>query len=227
MPRKTFKKKTYKRKVYKKKSYRRVPRGVSGIVSGLPRQRSTVLSYVEHVAALTSTSGVLGSYMFRCNSCYDPNYTFSGHQPMGWDTWTSLYNQYIVTASSINIKVLANQANTAPCAIGCYVTDGTAVGYTTPSEFIEAKRGTYRIFNLQAGNSTNLYVPFNTKRFFNVTDVKDNQVNLGSAVTSNPTEEAFYNIWFGTLDGTTEDCNIMVTLKYHVTFNEPKDLAQS
>jgi len=226
MPRKAYKKKTFKRKVYKRKS-RRIPRGVSGTVSGLPRQRSTKLRYVESVASLSSTLGAIGTYVFRCNSAYDPNYTFSGHQPMGWDTWTSLYNQYIVTGSSISIKVLSNQSNTAPCVMGCYVTDGSTVGYTTPSEFIEAKRGTFKVFNHQAGRSINLYVPFNTKRFFNVTDVKDNQVNLGSSVTTNPTEEAFYNVWFATMDGTTEDCNFIATLTYSVTFNEPKDLAQS
>lgn len=223
-PRKNTK---YKKKTYKKRNYNYMPRGVSSVPSGMVRQRSTVLRYVEHIQALQSVSGGLGSYVFRANSIYDPNYTGTGHQPMCFDFYASIYNHYIVTASKITVKCIANQANTAPCLIGCYLTDGATVAYSTPIEFLEAKRGNSKTFSASEGRSVTVNSSFNAKKFYNVKDVKDNQANLGAAVTTSPVEECYYNIYFFTLDSTTEDCNVQITIDYWVTFNEPKDISQS
>lgn len=53
------------------------------------------------------------TYAFRGNSLYDPEYSVGGQQPMGYDQWTALYNQYRVHASSISIKFMSTSSTEA------------------------------------------------------------------------------------------------------------------
>jgi len=202
---------------------RKVPQGT---ISCFPASRSTQLRYCDAVSNFTSTNGAITEYFMSCNSLFDPNRTASGHQPMGFDQWSALYNQYYVTSARIKIKLLADQANTAPCIVGIYLTDGTSTPYTSASEFIEAKKGVYKMFAHSGSREVNLSYPFNAKKYFDVNDIKDN-TKLQAPITASPAEEAFFVIWYSTLDGTTETANMMITVDYNSHFTEPKDLGQS
>lgn len=230
MPRKTYAKKRRPTKrpargKRTRRAYHRRPY-ISNNLSGMPKTRRAILRYTEHVTSITSTVGALGSYVFRANGCYDPNYTSTGHQPMGFDQWAALYNHYVVLGSKMTLKVLPQEANVSPCIIGTILTDGSAVPYSTPGTFIEAKRGPYRLFKA-TDRVVSLVQKYSSKKQFNVVDVKDNVDRLGAAVTADPTEEAMFNIWFFTMDNTTASPNLFVTIDYIVEFSEPKDMTTS
>jgi len=199
---------------------------MSDALSGMPKTRRAILRYTEHVTSITSTLGALGSYVFRANGCYDPNYSSTGHQPMGWDQWSALYNHYVVLGAKMTLKVLPSASSTSPCIIGTIVTDGTAVPYSTPGSFIEAKRGPYRLFKA-TDRVVSLVQKYSSKRQFNVVDVKDNVARIGSPVTADPAEEAMFNIWFFTMDNTTASPNVFISIDYIVEFSEPKDMTTS
>jgi len=229
MPRKTYAKKRRPTKRPRGKrtrwTHRRRPY-ISNNLSGMPKTRRAILRYTDHVTSITSTLGALGSYVFRANGIYDPNYTGTGHQPMGFDQWAALYNHYVVLGAKMTVKVLPSASSTAPCIIGTMVTDGTAVPYTTPGTFIEAKRGPYRLFKA-TDRVVSLVQKYSSKKQFNVTDVKDNVARIGAPVTADPTEDAMFNIWFFTMDNTTASPNLFVTIDYIVEFSEPKDMVTS
>jgi len=229
MPRKTYAKKRRPTKrpggKRTRRTYRRRPY-ISNALSGMPKTRRAILRYTEHVTSMTSTTGTLASYVFRANGLYDPNYTSTGHQPMGFDQWAALYNHYVVLGSKMTVKVLPQETNVSPCVIGTFLTDGSAVPYTTPGSFIEAKRGPYRLFKA-TDRVVSLVQKYSSKKQFNVVDVKDNMDRLGAPVTADPTEEAMFNIWFFTMDLTTASLNLFVSIDYIVEFSEPKDMATS
>jgi len=208
-----------------KRAYRRRPY-ISNNISGMPKTRRAILRYTEHLTSMTSTTGTLASYVFRANGLYDPNYTSTGHQPMGFDQWSALYNHYVVLGSKMTVKVLPQETNVSPCIIGTFLTDGTAVPYTTPGSFIEAKRGPYRLFKA-TDRVVSLVQKYSSKKQFNVVDVKDNMDRLGANVGADPTEEAMFNIWFFTMDLSTASLNLFVTIDYIVEFSEPKDMTTS
>lgn len=228
MPFKVFKKKRKTKRAYKKRSYRRKRQSLFNryTPSGLPTQRVTAMRYND-VIQLSSTSGVLATHYFRANSLYDPDYTSAGHQPMGFDTMATMYNHYTVLGSKITVRVrnpASSSASQVPYYIGCYLTDDLSTGYTTASEFIESKRGTSRIgqwiYPLSLSNK------YSAKRFFNLTDVKDNS-QLKSAVTTNPTEAAYYALWLEGVGPDTLSVSLDVTMEFIVSWSEPKELAQS
>jgi len=228
MPKKVYAKKRRPtrrpRGKYTKRAYRRRPY-IANNLSGMPKTRRAILRYADQLG-LTSSTGSLASHVFRANSIYDPDYTAAGHQPMGHDQWAALYNHYVVLGSKLTVRFIPNASSTAPCAMGTYLTDGTAVPYTTPSEFIEAKRGNYKIFKA-TDRAVTLIQKYSAKKQYNVADVKDNVGRIGAAMDTNPSDEAFFNIWFDAIDGSTSTCVCMVYIDYIVLYSEPKDMPTS
>lgn len=49
------------------------------------------LPYVENIQLSSGLSGAPGFYVFRMNSCYDPNKSGTGYQPTGFDQYSVLY----------------------------------------------------------------------------------------------------------------------------------------
>lgn len=220
-----FKKKAKngRKKVTYKRKYRLVAKTAP---SGLPLQRVTNMRYNETVE-LTSTTGVLTPVFYRANGIYDPRVSAGGHRPMGVDTMASMYNHYTVLGSKITVRVRNkgnDGASQVPFYAGLYLTDDTTTGYTKASEFIEARKGTTRmgqwIYPWKMSNK------FSAKRFFNVTDVKDNS-QLSAANNADPVEQAYYCVWIQALGTGTAGQTFDVTIDYIVSWAEPKELAQS
>jgi len=56
------------------------------------------LRYSEAITLTTGAAGIAAVNQFRLNGLYDPNLTGTGHQPLGYDQITPLYNKYKVNA---------------------------------------------------------------------------------------------------------------------------------
>lgn len=209
--------KGYKRH-YKKKAYKVAP-------SGMPHTSRAILRYVDTLQiAVTGGTPVAG--VFRANSIYDPNYTGAGHQPMGHDTWETLFNHYTVTGSKINIHVIPDSTNTTNGRCGLILQAGPALPYTNVNAMIEAKMGMYRNIGFKEGKASIMTQKYSARKFFNVSDVKD-VGKLGSAFGSNPSEEAYFLIWYADQESATSSIRVTVTIDYIVQFSEPKFLVQS
>lgn len=58
------------------------------------------LTYVDAIT-LNATPSLAAKYFYRCNSLFDPDFTATGHQPMGFDQYAALYNHYHVHSAYI------------------------------------------------------------------------------------------------------------------------------
>jgi len=199
-----------------------------GNPSGMPTTRRAVLRYSDQIS-ITSTAGVLGSYVFRSNSCHDPDYSSIGHQPMGWDQWKLLYNHYVVVGAKITCTVLSDTLGQSPFVCGVYLSDNVSLPYTSWYGYKEARKGTQKLFNGGAGNthSQSVVSKFSAKKFYNIKDIKDNMDRLGALVDDNPSENAYFTIYYQQVNTVTDTKNILVTVDYIVDFSEPKNLAIS
>lgn len=217
--------KRYKKRPNTVSIYAPIPKpNLQGFVSGIPKIRTAHMRYSENVS-LTSTSGSMDSIQYRANGVYDPNLTGIGHQPFGFDTWETLYNHRMVIGSRIYVSFIGTGALIS--AAGVYLSDDTSIPYTTADGFIEAKKGTWAIMAARETRSPTLQSSFSAKRFFNITDVKDNFDRLGTIGTQNPAEQALYNIWYQEQSGATNTVYAQITIDYIVQYSEPKDLNQS
>lgn len=218
------KRKVAKKRNYKRKGYRRL---VSNYVpSGMPTTRIGKLKYAQ-VMSVTSTTGIMGEQRFSANNIFDPDVTGTGHQPMGHDQWAALFNHYVVLGSKITVNFCDADASTTPTHVGLYLSDGKTLSYTSGYEYIEARKGTYRLIVPNEGKNHRMVNRFSAKRFFNVKDVKDNLNRFGAASGASPTEQAYYHIWVQTLDTTSNTIRCVVEIEYIVLYSEPKDLAGS
>lgn len=192
--------------------------GLGPLEFGFPNSIVTRLRYTQ-VHAITSTSGLVASKVFRANGCHDPDYTNVGHQPMYWDQWKAIYDYYTVLGSKI--KVTFRSASDYGMFIGL---QGSTT--STPSSAIETLGEQNNTVSTLIGNkNTNPKTLFMT---YSPTEnmgqsVKDDGSSM-TAVGADPTAGEgtyYYHIYTATEDqATTSVLYAYVEIEYTIKFTE-------
>lgn len=207
MPRKKGKNK------YKRRQRKRYERYNASLVvpSGMPKTGRAKLSYCENLAMVSST-GNLTATVWRAGGAFDPRYASGGHQPMGFDQWAVLFNHY--TTAGSRAEVTFNPIADSPAMCGIYLEAANSPSYTIFTEFVESGKGQYALLN-DNETSKKLVCNYSAKKFFNLTNLKDNNSRIGADVASSPTEDAFFIIWMQSQDlGTTMTVNGLLKIDY-------------
>lgn len=219
------KRRGYRKKQFKNKQVKYKPIGNPSGLNALPRV--TTLRYVENVS-ITSPLGIISTYVFRANSLVDPNFSGIGHQPMGFDTWATLYRHYCVIGARIRIVPTLGQTQTTDLDTGVYLSENTSPLYNSSSEFIEADKGDYLTYNISQTTPESMESKYSAKRFFNVNDIKDVQERIGGQVTGNAVQQAYFIMWLqGRSSSESPVVNYRVIIDYIALFSEPQNLPQS
>ena len=71
---------------------------------GASNQQMVKLIYSDRFS-ITGTTVGSQQHVFRGNSLFDPDLTSTGHQPLYFDQWATIYNDYLVSASKIELRV--------------------------------------------------------------------------------------------------------------------------
>lgn len=82
-----------------------------GGAQGVADSVRTTLTYSDVISILPG--GYVGQYTFRGNSCFDPDYTSTGHQPQYFDQMALLYTRYRVYGSKIILTAVNEQVGSA------------------------------------------------------------------------------------------------------------------
>lgn len=144
-----------------------------------------------------------------------------------------MYDHYVVLGSKIKVDAWTEEnATTYGAMVGIKVDDNNSIS-SDLINVLEHGRGftTYKKLRQMADGEhsmTTVYSKFSAKRFFGIKDAKDVD-SISAVVTTNPSDLAYYNVWWGHPDGSTvlEDLNVVVTIDYIVVFSEPKDQPSS
>ncbi len=177
-------------------------------------------------------AGVVGSHYFSCNNLFDPDVTGAGHQPLRYNEMKKFYNHYIVVGSKINVQRVGQYATSigsTPVVWGVYVDDSTTppVGAGT---IMESGRSRYTMTNsTNAQGRQALNAKFSCKKFFNVSNIKDNVDRLGAQMNASPADQAYYFIWAIAHDfaGDPPVATYIVTIDFAAILSEPVDLVTS
>jgi len=213
------------------------------IFGGFPQTKKITLRYCDAVA-LNPGGGLTGAtyYAFRGNSCNDPDYTGTGHQPLYYDTWcssTGIYQSYLVLSSTIKATFINYQVNTAFGVDAAGTTVGSTVtpsyGYTcgiivddqntdisvttnTLRELGQSSRNRWKFVppNLM-GKPTTLYQKYNPKELFGIKDTRDDVVDLKASYNGNPAKGGYFIVWVANDDETTNPPAL--TVQIEITYN--------
>lgn len=220
------KKRAYKprRKTYKKKS------AMPGrAMPGFPVNKIVKMRYVTSIR-MDPAAGGSALFRFRANSINDPDETGAGHQPLGHDQWAQFYNHYIVVGSKITAKFTATTASETSALCAVYLSDDPFTP-TTALEVIEQGLAHWKSGCLSTNGQSAMSVvnTFSAKKFFNLTDVKDNAARIGSYFDGDPNDQAVYTLYYAALNGLADltAIDVLVTIEYSCVLSEPKSLAVS
>lgn len=203
-------------------------------LGGMPRSKMVRLRYCD-IVALDPTAGGIAARVFRANSLFDPDFTGTGHQPLGFDQLMVYYNHFHVIGSKIKVDYTPSQTATvtegyAPCLFGIILSDDglQATGSSNVNHLLEQRSNQYDVkyggTPLNNRDQTAIKT-FSHKRFFRQ-PIFQNQYRGSSA--ANPDENAYFELWASTINSNDPASHVFtVTIEYLAILTEPKELPQS
>lgn len=175
---------------------------------------------------LVCTSGAVATYVFRANDLFDPDYTGTGHQPMGFDQMILFYNHFVVTSAKIKATI-RNKSNTSPFTAAIRV-DSNVTPITVIDRIMEfgglvtAEVDTFSFAGqlLELGVDIPRFQGLNHKNA-----LADGQ--LRGDAGSSPSELVLFHVQIWDTAALTSTANIDIILEQTATFLEPRDLTES
>lgn len=158
-------------------------------------------------------SGVSSPYVFRGNSVYDPDFTSTGYNCLGFSTLALLYQRYQVTGSSIRVRASTSagpgvQLSVLPSLFSATVS-------STSEDYAENPYGKDVL--------TNAYMPPELRSYMSTSKMYGDKVldaNYSAGIAANPTNEWFWQVKCSPMDiGTTSTVYVLVDLVYYVEFS--------
>lgn len=229
MPRRRYRKRPYKRKRnYKRKKSYLSTKG-KGLNKSFPLSKSFKYQtrYVEDLVNLDpGIGGVQASYVFNLMSLFDPNYTGTGHQPLGFDQIMPLYDHYTVVGARARVTCTNTDSTIAQRMI-LQVKD-TATSSTNASAMIENGNSVWTVLSpKEAGGCTKtLSINFSPKAFFGKSPMHGDKYQ--GTISSSPVEGAFLHIAAEPMELTdVGPVRCTVVIEYISILTEPKQLTQS
>lgn len=185
-----------------------VPRRVSGI----PNETFVKLYYADS-DVMTSAAGTPVSHVYRANSLFDPDYTGTGSQPVGFDQYAALYGRYCVYKVQAEVEALVGSALSTQWSINLqqdlnYPTTMSEHYADISTEDSAFHIGGYanvvgrfkRVWNLASKNGVTLKEYLSDDRF-------------QAAVGNNPSETMGIRITASPIDGAASACILGYTVK--------------
>jgi hypothetical protein len=192
-----------------------------------PASMTKTLRYSTNVS-LGAAVGALSTWMFRANDLFDPDFSGTGHQPMGFDQLMAWYNHFCVVRARITCTF--RNIGTASAA-GAIRVDGSNTPLTVIDRLIEDGGLTMDTFESKGvtGSNKTLSLDVSIPRLQGVSRsaLTADPTLRGDAATS-PTEITYFHLCVWDSAGlATTSFVVDVVLEQTAVFMEPRDLIES
>lgn len=190
--------------------------GVDGRLQfGFPKKIITILRYIDQYS-MTSTLGGASTVVFRMNSLFDPDFTNAGHQPLYFDRYAAIYNNYRVLGSRLKATISPTTMinSHGPWVFGINGSESTTSLSTSGINRAEQNDAVSTVFN-QQNKPTTLAYAFSPEIKM---DRPADDDSMGAAVNTNPSNQYYAHVWFSDLNGSTSTAVMRVVIEYTVEF---------
>lgn len=219
--------KTRKPRNIRHRSFRRrnVPNSVISRTSPIPDRYMTKLHYSQLFTL--AYAGALTKQKFRMNSIYDPDYSGVGHQPMGHDELSVLYNKYRVYGCKYHISISNTDANYQAEVV--VQNRPNSVDVTTFTEAMESPYRQYKIVGAEGSGPKHITGYHNVSKVYGVKkSIISTDNTFWANIGADPGAVTFLNIFMQNQSTAIAlSCNFRINLVYYVEFFERKILGGS
>lgn len=221
----------YRRKPRKTTYRRRYKRRNNRILKtpGPPAAMFAKINFADYRAVNVSfTSTDVRSYSL--NSCYDPDFSGVGIQPLFFDQYMAMYNNFVVYAAKIRVMVsCGTPSNNAfhPIFVAVPSPNGTPT-YGDVRTVMQIRGAKYTTIVPTSGPKTiNMYIKL--AKFFGIPKeaIRTDDNYYGNA-SAGPPIQYYLHLYFQNIDGTSVmPCTRDLKITYYVKFFNLKDVASS
>lgn len=186
---------------------------------GVPQTQIVKLKFSERVSLNPGVAGLADNIVYRANGMFDPSVTYTGHQPMFYDTFlgnrntNAPYHEFVVLGSKIKCEFVSTTASESN-RVGIYLSNSpTAI--TDPIQLDELKACSRRILGPPDGGNgvCTLYKNFSAKKWFGHKNVTDEKDMIGNYNTD-PLTQAYFHCYAHGLGDDTTTLKVVVTIEY-------------
>jgi len=192
-----------------------------------PAQITRRLRYSTNFVGGTTSGAITSTQVFRANDLFDPDFTGTGHQPMGFDQLILWYNHFCVHTAKIRI-VCKNTAGTVPTV--CLRVDGASTALTVIDRVVEVGGCVTEDLEVKGSYGANKILELSCDiaklQGVNRKTMMADPSLRGDAATS-PTEVTYFHFTMWDAAGATGSCTCDVILEQVASFFEPRDLTES
>jgi len=219
--------------------FARPPRGLvsgSGNISTVLTERSIplfaprttkFLRYSDSFGMATTSGTISSTQVFRINDCYDPDYTSTGHQPMGFDQMMVFYNHFVVVRARL-VCNFSNTGSTTPTV--CIRQDADNAALTVQSRILEFGGCNTAVLEYKGtmGSSKQLEMSFDMATIQGLPRRNlTTDPNLRGTSAASPTEITYAHVTMWDPSAATGSATCQFILEQEVIFFEPRDDTQS
>jgi hypothetical protein len=185
------------------------------------------LRYSTTFSGATTSGAITSTQVFRANDLFDPDFTGTGHQPMGFDQLMTWYNHFCVTSCRIKL-VFKNTASSSPTV--AFRVDGDSTALTVIDRIVEAGGAVTECLELKGAYGANKVISAGLD-ICKLQGVSKGAITADSTLRGNaaasPTEISYIHITMWDTAGTTGSMECDVVLEQTATFTEPRDITES
>ncbi len=197
----------------------------------IAKQSVRTLTYATFVTINVTTIPVF--HVMRANSCFDPDLSGGGHQPLGFDQMMLLYNKYTVLHSNITVDFqFAPDINAAaqPAVVGIRKGDVSGTFPNTAGHIIELRRVKYKTLQYHFGSNNTARVKFGQVPWKTLGFDNARAEDYIGTVSTDPAVIARWEIFVASLDNTVDipPVQVCIRMSYKTLFFQPEtELVQS
>jgi len=197
--------------------------------SPFPQHKYVVMPYSDIVTLTTAVgTGYPGVHTFNPNSCYDPNTTGTGHQPLYYDQLGLVYRTYRVLGFSYKVTFFNHDTN-SNYQVGVMMTADTAYDPSSLSMiYTDEKRGAIvKNYSYQTGKlEMKGYMPIN--KLFGITKSQLlAERDYSAFFSTNPTMITRFHVMASDVSATSGAIKAKVEFKYYCRVEDPLIVATS
>lgn len=192
----------------------------------IPNNIRVTLKYADYYL-LASSAGIAYA-VYSGNNIYDPDVTFTGHQPYYFDKYAALYTYYTVLGSKMLVNTNVDLGSNQSVMFGIIAYKNNGVNNTAAGlqEIMESRYGKSKLF---INNPVQTYPISLGQRSSTMLSTSTSELMINpiyrASVTGAPTEEWYYKILALNGDASTTSFSLAISIQieYDVIFTQPKD----